>query len=175
MKPQNQQTTEPRGTQEYVPEGPRSKPNARRRVGGEGTSRSPRQDLPCSIMQKYKAYRSASPMGSPEVLIGSSSSPLSRHPSLPLRPRCEGKRVNNAMASRVGERFDGRGLINARSGTLTNDHLQPRISSVSPAVNFRQQNSEAALDVLLGERVGYADGERVVVQMHRYDPLEPYP
>jgi hypothetical protein len=125
---------------------------------------------PRSIMQKYKANRSASPMGSPVVLINSSSSPLSRHPSLPLRPRGEAKRVNNNMDSRVG-----RGLMNARSGTLTNDHLQPRMLSVSPAVNFRQQNSEAALDVLLGERVGYADGERVVVQMHRYDPLEPYP
>jgi hypothetical protein len=33
------------GTQEYAPEGPRSKPNARRRVGGEGISRPPRQDL----------------------------------------------------------------------------------------------------------------------------------
>src|SRR5215208_3510453 len=65
--------------------------------------------------------------------------------------------------------------MNARSGTLTNDHLQPRILSVSLAVNFRQQNSEAALDVLLGERVGYADGERVVVQINRYDSLEPYP
>src|SRR5215207_6592074 len=61
---------------------------------------------PCSIMQKYKANRSASPMGSPVVLINSSSSPLSRHPSLPLRPRGEAKRVNNTMDSRVGERFD---------------------------------------------------------------------
>src|SRR5215203_2830161 len=46
---------------------------------------------PWSIMQKYKTYRSAL---------------LSRHPSLPLRPRREAKRVNNTMASRVGERFD---------------------------------------------------------------------
>src|SRR5215208_5133984 len=63
-----------------------------------------------SIMQKYEAYRSASPMGSPMgspvVLINSSSSPLSRHPSLPLRPRREAKRVNNTSDSRVGERCD---------------------------------------------------------------------
>src|SRR5215212_1035450 len=91
-------------TQEYVPEGPRSKPNAMRRVVGERASVGLLGRIsPWSIMEKYKAYRSASPMGSPVVLISSSSSPLSRHPSLPLRPRREVKRVNNTMDSRVGE------------------------------------------------------------------------
>jgi hypothetical protein len=125
------------GTQEYVPEGPRSKPNARRRVGGEGISRPPSQDLPWSIMQKYKAYRSASPMGSPVVLISSSSSPLSRHPSLPLRPRCEGKRVNNAMASRVGERFDKCSIRHAHQRPPPAAHLFRFAGGEFPSAKLR--------------------------------------
>src|SRR5215208_725286 len=79
-------------------------------------------------MQKYKTHGGAFPIGSLVALVGSSSSPLSRHPSSPLRP-CRERRGPTTLCPQGW----GRGLMDARSGTLTDDHLQPRILSDSPA------------------------------------------
>src|SRR5215217_6601487 len=66
------------------------------------------------------------------------------------------------------------GSSDVRSDSLTDDHLQSHVLPVSPAQDVCQQWPETALDVILCERVRYADRQSLSVATHSPQAVEPH-